>query len=438
MAVITPSSLVSEIRGKVGQQFYSRNAHGPFVGQWSIPSNPNTAYQLISREGLALGVSSWRELPDESKEVWYDWAADQINALSISRKVSRVAYNEFVGRFVNRAIISGSPTNPNPYALKPSLLSLAVDSVSLGSLVINYSLPALSVGSVLVISATAPVSAGIRLPSRSAFRVIDTVTTSATSGTVDIYAALVAKYDIDSSMVGQVIHLCAWLIDANDYTKSITQYTRVTVNSDLLSVSPYIVQRTSGYAHASSSVTISFPSTPQAGDLILIICACIGAGDINQIGGFTVFTQRGSPGRASQMQYKIASGSESNSYQWTGGGTINRAYIAYCIRGASSPFTTSNYAGTSSGTASTTALLNTSSQTAPNFSLCIGCFSSGVANSGFSPNDSFTLEDSVSSTEFGGVVLTTYTRSIASSVSVQCTVTFSHSTARTGQLTIIS
>lgn len=424
MASVTPSALISEIRGKIGDQFFSRNAHGPFVGQWSTPTNPNSTGQQLVRDAMATGVVAWRNTSDNEKKVWYDWAADQINALSISRKPSRVAYNEFVGRYVSRAVVSGSNTNINPYAIKPVLLSFKVSATSLGSLVISYELPSSSVGAILVVSATNATSAGVRLPTQPAFRAIETVTTTNTTDTIDVFASLNSKWTIDASNVGEKVHLCGWLIDANDYTKSQTLFTSVVIDSDLYTVPPSITQSSTAQGTAVSNLTISFPSTPSPGELILLYFWCPNNNAINAPSGFTTIGNNSiTVGRVICFG-KIASGSESNSYNSTGTGSINRAAIGICVKNVLNISKAINITAAAISPPVTSFAAQTANYSFTTNSLGLAGMGWGAAVSATSINNSYTLVQSVNHSGEGGIILELYYRIYTAGASVNPTVSW--------------
>ena len=414
MAVLTPSSLISEIRGKVGSNFYSRNAHGPFVGEWTIPNNPNTTAQQVSRQGLADGMAAWQGLDDATRQVWYDWAASQRNAISISRKPSKVAFNEYCGRFVLRAAISGVSANPNPYAPAPSLSSITPGSVSTGSIEIDYTLPSSSVGSVLVICATPPVSSGIRLPSRSSFRQIAIETTSGTSGTIDIFTALTSKYTIDASNLGQVVHVMGYLVDPNDYTKSVVCYTKFTITSDMYTVPPYIAQKVTSDKGISSSATISFPSTPKNGSWLIVSFRFSVTPSITAPAGWTFNLSTSSTGQYIALFTRFCTSSESNSYTWSYTNSPYVTIIAYEIRNNSGVGSLSIHAASSTNGTGTTFAMSASSVSYPDYSLALAFLLTGNGTTSQSSNNSATEEDTIAPSTYSGSVHTCFTRSFTS------------------------
>lgn len=87
MAITTNSALISEIRGKVGNLVFSRNASGPFVREYVSPVQPNSAGQQLYTSITADLTEYWRELPPRSKIRWKDFARDYpyYNALGQQR-----------------------------------------------------------------------------------------------------------------------------------------------------------------------------------------------------------------------------------------------------------------------------------------------------------------------------------------------------------------
>jgi hypothetical protein len=81
MAIITPSSLVSEIRGSVGDQTFSRNAYRAYVKERKAPTNPNTLRQIEVRNFMGAASEYWRIISQDQRNAWNSFAK-QLNAKS--------------------------------------------------------------------------------------------------------------------------------------------------------------------------------------------------------------------------------------------------------------------------------------------------------------------------------------------------------------------
>lgn len=323
MAVITPSSLISEIRGKVGQLFYSRNAHGAFVGEWVVPSNPQTEAQQNVRTGLANGANAWNSLSQYDRQVWLKWAEEQINALSISRKPTKVAKDEYVGRWVNRAVINGSNSSINPYTEKPSLASYSIEIDGIDDLELNYTLNGNHSNIRVVVSSTAPLSNGVSNPGKSDFRVTEVLTPSSSTDSSNIFSAIQTRWGISGADIGKAIWVQVWLIDATDYTASVKQVVKVNITDQLVSAAPFIAQSSVTNAFTTGNVTGSFPSTPHENSLLFAFTSRTNGANNTPPAGWSALHYSVDSTASISTFYKIATAAETNSYAFTGVGTGN-------------------------------------------------------------------------------------------------------------------
>lgn len=99
MASIITGSIVSEIRGSVGSEAYSRNAFGPYVKARVSPTNPNTAPQIAARAVITAAVAAWKSLTDTQRMVYIVQARQRslINRIGIKTRVT--GYNLFIRQF---------------------------------------------------------------------------------------------------------------------------------------------------------------------------------------------------------------------------------------------------------------------------------------------------------------------------------------------------
>lgn len=121
MARITPSALISEIRGKSADQIFSRNRYGAFVKAYASPVQPNTTKQLNAREWMQNVVDAWQVSPSDERPQW-EQLAQSINFQSKRSPRSRLtAYNIYTRVNMLRQLIGlsmiatpGSILAPNP------------------------------------------------------------------------------------------------------------------------------------------------------------------------------------------------------------------------------------------------------------------------------------------------------------------------------------
>jgi hypothetical protein len=100
MAFFTPSCLISEIRGSVGNQTFSRNAHGNIVKEKLVQTVQNTARQQVWRDHLADAVTEWQSLTDAERKAFYSIAKDFPRIDSLGKKQILTGYHFFVGKYV--------------------------------------------------------------------------------------------------------------------------------------------------------------------------------------------------------------------------------------------------------------------------------------------------------------------------------------------------
>lgn len=70
MARITPSSLISDIRGKAADQIFSRNAYGAYVKAYATPIQPDTAKQIARRDNMQDIVAAWKVINPADRALW--------------------------------------------------------------------------------------------------------------------------------------------------------------------------------------------------------------------------------------------------------------------------------------------------------------------------------------------------------------------------------
>lgn len=70
MANIRTGSIVSDIRGKVGTEIYSRNRGGAYVKAYAAPTNPNSPNQQVRRGYLAAAITGWTNLSTQDRNAW--------------------------------------------------------------------------------------------------------------------------------------------------------------------------------------------------------------------------------------------------------------------------------------------------------------------------------------------------------------------------------
>lgn len=76
MAVINTGSIVSEIRGSVGDETFARNQGGPYVRSRAGPTTPPTVNQIAVTDAMAALSQAWSAtLDDDERDSWRQYAS---------------------------------------------------------------------------------------------------------------------------------------------------------------------------------------------------------------------------------------------------------------------------------------------------------------------------------------------------------------------------
>lgn len=116
MAHIRSGSIVSDIRGKVGTEIYSRNKGGAYVKAFTSPVQPDTQPQLDARADMGTAVAAWQALTNEDRRQWNILASSRRESNRIGIKTSKSGYNLFIRRKLH-ALAIGSSDDPQYDAL---------------------------------------------------------------------------------------------------------------------------------------------------------------------------------------------------------------------------------------------------------------------------------------------------------------------------------
>lgn len=117
MAIITPSSLIGEIRGSSGSQTFSRNKYRAYVKNRVAPTDTPSAYKTVARTYMQNAVTAWQGMTDAQRIGWCV-NAQQFNSrlrLGTTKPLSGFNYftryailSQYAGLSINT--IPGSPT----------------------------------------------------------------------------------------------------------------------------------------------------------------------------------------------------------------------------------------------------------------------------------------------------------------------------------------
>lgn len=190
MALIAFGNGVSQIRGSIAGNTYSRNNNGAYIRNKAIPVNPNSVLQVAVRSAFAIVAVGWRALTAAQQDTWVQGAINfgYTNKLGERQYLTgSQCFNKLNGQLFQAgiAMIQECPVSV-------TVPTVILNSIS-GTLRMDISIDGATTvpaNTTLVILATAAVSAGKYRPKAKDFRVIEYVPTA----TVDL-----DTYDVNAS-----------------------------------------------------------------------------------------------------------------------------------------------------------------------------------------------------------------------------------------------
>jgi hypothetical protein len=194
MAKVKFSALISEMRNKLNGSVFSRNRGGAYLRNKVTPTNPRTAAQVAQRNLLTSFSQLWRALTQVQRDAWLaavsSWARTDVFGDVVNPSGSTL----YIRLNINVALAGGTPLVVPPNQVGAAALSdLSVTAdVSSSAVDVVFDPDPVPVGHVLVIEATAQLSAGIS-NANNKFRVIQTEIAAAASP-ADVFASYTAKF----------------------------------------------------------------------------------------------------------------------------------------------------------------------------------------------------------------------------------------------------
>lgn len=173
MAKIKFGMMMTDARGKLGGQVFSKNRGGAYVRTKVTPSNPRTLTQMESRSALGVTSSAWNGLTDSQRASWNS-AVDEFKRTDIFGDLKTPSGKNLFVRLnknllgVGALIIDNAPVKVEIPAMNATAVTFdpGVGTVNFANFL---SVPA---GMHLQVSATPILSAGISYV-KNKLRVID-------------------------------------------------------------------------------------------------------------------------------------------------------------------------------------------------------------------------------------------------------------------------
>ena len=144
MALITPSVLISQIKGKVGGVVFGNTMTGPICRMLVTPANPRTDRQLASRGSLSAAGAAWLALTSGVRDSWASYAASTPVPGRMGSTILLSGFNMFVRDYTLRAFagltaLTAAPSTPG-LAEAPGLTSITFTN-ALSTISVAYSAP---------------------------------------------------------------------------------------------------------------------------------------------------------------------------------------------------------------------------------------------------------------------------------------------------------
>lgn len=178
-------SIVTQGRGSLGGQVYSKNRTGAYVRNNAIPVNPQTKYQMESRAALAQFSQAWAGLGLEVQQGWNNAASEFPRKNVFGDKIILTGKNLYTSLNKELQLTGQSEltTAPTPETVTvPTEIIDASFGVGAGGLR-SFTVQNTSVGEKLVVVATPVVSKGTFFV-KNRFRVVFTM--DAKAGTTEV------------------------------------------------------------------------------------------------------------------------------------------------------------------------------------------------------------------------------------------------------------
>lgn len=186
MAKIKFGMMMTDARGKLGGQVFSKNRSGAYVRTKVTPVNPQTTFQQANRASLGALSSNWSALTEAQRSAWNE-AAPQWEKTNVFGDLTRpTGKNLFTGlNKVSTINFPGSAVQlvpPSKAELLPVVVASAIYAVGSETLTITFTASS-EAGGTFQVRATPPVSQGTSFV-KNLYRFIGVATRSGSTATM--------------------------------------------------------------------------------------------------------------------------------------------------------------------------------------------------------------------------------------------------------------
>lgn len=171
MAKIKFGMMMTDARGKLGGQVFSKNRAGAYIRTKVSPVNPRTSTQMTSRSILGSLSTSWNDITDAQRESW-NKAVSQWQKTDIFGDLKQPTGKNLFVRLNKNLVQSGQPSiDVAPAKVEMPEISIFTAAINTTGESVSFAgLPTISSGS-YQLSATPVLSPGVSF-AKNKFRVI--------------------------------------------------------------------------------------------------------------------------------------------------------------------------------------------------------------------------------------------------------------------------
>jgi len=210
---VTMGIIVSEARGKVSGNVFSKNKGGAIVRNRVTPINRRSTSQQNQRQQLAALSASWRGLTEAQRVGWNAASPNFPQSDNLGQTIFLSGEQLYVRSNLNLILIGESQITDAPTPTSFDVLAFTSLTAAAGAGTISLAFtPTVPAGYQMVVRATAPYSAGKSFVPQSSFRFIDAIAAAATSPQ-SIAAAYVAVHGAITGAAGQKIAVEMFLVE---------------------------------------------------------------------------------------------------------------------------------------------------------------------------------------------------------------------------------
>lgn len=196
MAKIKFGMMMTDARGKLGGQVFSKNRSGAYVRTKVTPVNPRTSFQQSNRALLGSLSSNWSGLTSEERTEWNNAVNNWQSTNVFGDNTTPTGKNLFTG--LNKVAASQFPTNdlmrtpPAKVEMVPYSIGSAIADTANQTLIITLANTE-TVGKTFQVRATPIVSSGTTFVTNR-YRSLSSAFTVASGGVLDISSAWLARF----------------------------------------------------------------------------------------------------------------------------------------------------------------------------------------------------------------------------------------------------